>query len=250
MSSARILLLDIETAPNVAYVWDLRTEYINIDQLVTAGFVLCVSAKWLGSKDVFFYSIEEHGVNAMLKAIHEMMEDADMVVHYNGTKFDIPTLHREFLTEGMPPPSPVKQIDLLKVVRKQFKFSSNKLDYVCQRLGLGNKVKHKGMQLWRDCMSGKKAAWKIMRSYNIQDVKLLESLYNKLLPWIPNHPNVTLYTKKTTCCPRCGSAKVQSRGRAYAATVAYQRFQCTSCRGWFKGAIAADHVKVEHAPIS
>ena len=214
----RILLLDIETAPNTAYVWSLRTDYISIEQLVESGYALCVSAKWLGEKEVLFYSIKEHGVGSMLQAIHNLIEEADIVVHYNGTKFDIPTLQREFLTEGLAPPSPIKQIDLLKVVRKQFRFSSNKLDYVCQRLGLGNKVRHKGMQLWRDCMAGNDKAWAVMERYNKRDVVLLEKLYHRLLPWIPNHPNVTLYTGVVASCPRCGSAKFQSRGTYQSST--------------------------------
>lgn len=171
----------------------------------------------------------------MLTDIHKLMDEADVVVHYNGTKFDVPTLQREFLMTGMAPPSPVKQLDLLTVVRKQFRFSSNKLDFVCQTLGLGNKVVHKGMALWRGCMDGDSKSWKTMQKYNIQDVLLLEKLYHRILPWIRTHPNQGLFTKKPVC-PRCASTKVQSRGVARTATLSYQRFQCTSCGGWIKGA--------------
>jgi DNA polymerase elongation subunit (family B) len=244
----RILLLDIETAPNTAFVWQLRQDYISPDQLVSSGYVLCVSAKWLGEKEVFFFSVYEHGQHKMLKAIHKLVEEADMVVHYNGAKFDIPTLQREYLTEGMSPPSPIKQIDLLKVVRKQFKFTSNKLDFVCQKLGLGNKVHHKGMALWRGCMEDNPADWKVMEAYNKQDVRLLESLYNKLLPWIPNHPNHTLYTDQPNSCPRCGGFSFQSRGTAHTASVAYKRYQCKGCKGWFRGD-KLPHAKVKHVPI-
>lgn len=244
---ARVLLLDIETAPNTAFVWSLATDYISADQLIASSRVLCVSAKWLGEKDVHFYSEFKHGKAAMLKAVHKLMDEADVVVHYNGTKFDIPNLNREFLTEGMTPPSPVKQVDLLRVVRKQFKFSSNKLDYVCQQLGLGSKVHHKGMVLWTKCMAGDKPSWAVMEKYNKQDVVLLERLYNRLLAWVPTHPNVSLLNKKPHTCPRCGSSKFQSRGVAHTATLAYKRYQCTGCGGWFKG--EREEGKVEHTPI-
>lgn len=249
MTQAKVLLLDIETAPNVAFIWKLFDNYISPDQLVSTSHILCVSAKWLGEKDIAFYSIHTHGQQEMLNAIHEMVCEADFVVHYNGTKFDMPTINREFLTEGMPPASPVKQVDLLKVVRRQFRFSSNKLDFVCQQLGLGNKVHHKGMGLWRDCMAGDEKAWKVMERYNKQDVVLLEKLYRKLLPWIPSHPNITLYTQLPDSCPRCGSKKFQSRGTAHTATMAYKRYQCTSCEGWFKGEREA-HPSVKHRPIN
>lgn len=246
----RILLLDIETAPNIAYVWSLfNNNYINVNQIVANSHMLCVSAKWLGDKEVKFYSLPK-GHEAMLKGIHKMIDEADVVVHYNGTKFDIPNLNREFVLAGMPPTSPIKQVDLLKVVRRQFKFSSNKLDFVCQQLGLGTKVKHKGMELWRDCMAGDKAAWAVMKQYNIQDVVLLETLYRVLVPWIANHPNVTMYTKVPEACPRCGSLKFQSRGTTHTQTLSYKRYQCSSCHGWFKGAKDDTVPKIEHTPIN
>jgi DNA polymerase elongation subunit (family B) len=231
MKTPKILFIDIETAPNVVYAWSLFDQNISIDQIVTSGYVLCVSWKWQDGKTE--YMRISGNEEESLKRVHQLLDEADFVVHYNGTKFDIPTLHREFLLYGMSPPSPVKEIDLLRTVRKKFKFSSNKLDYVCQRLGLGNKVHHKGMKLWNDCMAGDVGAWKIMEKYNKQDVVLLEKLYNRVLPWITNHPNVTKYSE-VVGCPRCGSEKYQSRGVYHTATLSYNRYQCNSCHGWFK----------------
>lgn len=231
----RVLELDIETAPNVAYVWRLFNDYISTDQLVADGYTLCVSAKWKGKPKVHFFSLWTHGRRGMLKGIRKMMDEADVIVHYNGVRFDIPTLNKEFILEGMSPPSPVRQVDLYPVVKRQFKFISNKLDYVCQRLGLGTKVKHKGMELWKLCMAGDARARAVMQKYNIRDVVLLEKLYLKLLPWIPNHPNYTLYTKKPRACPRCGDKRIQSRGEWAGATMRYKRFQCTGCEGWLRG---------------
>ena len=84
----------------------------------------------------------------MLEGIHSLLDEADAVCHYNGTKFDMPTLNKEFLVHRMTPPPPMKQIDLLRVVKSQFRFPSNKLDYVAQRLGLGKKKDHEGHTLW------------------------------------------------------------------------------------------------------
>jgi hypothetical protein len=53
----------------------------------------------------------------------------------------------------MKPPAPFKQIDLLQTMRGTG-FPSKKLDYVTQRLGLGQKTKHKGMELWKACIAG------------------------------------------------------------------------------------------------
>ena len=230
----KILLLDIELSPNTAHVWGLWQQNVSINQLMESSYVLCYAAKWLGQKDVLFDSVHQSRPKTMLKGIHALLNDADAVVHYNGTKFDIPTLNKEFLLHSFNPPSPYKQIDLLRVVRSNFRFPSNKLDYVAQRLGLGKKHEHEGHELWVKCMNGDKDAWKRMEKYNIQDVVLLESLYGTLLPWIKSHPNHNLFLDGHRC-PNCASTNLQRRGSAISTTGAYQRYQCRDCGTWSQG---------------
>lgn len=243
----KVMLFDIETAPMTAFVWGLYDQNVSIDQIEDHGRILCVSWKWLGEGKVHYVRVDGNEVAALTK-IHEALDEADFVIHYNGTKFDLPTLNREFVLRNIAPPSPVKEIDLLRTVRRKFRFSSNKLDYVCQRLGLGNKVHHKGMALWRGCMDGKRDDWATMKKYNIHDVVLLEKLYKKLLPWIPNHPNTTLFALDKLSCPRCSSTNYHQRGMQHNATRSYQRFQCNDCRGWFRGSSVMS-TKTEHIVV-
>lgn len=232
----RILLLDIETAPNLAYVWGIFKENIPIQRIVASGYVLCWAAKWYGEEKIHFESVRNKTSKSMLINIHKMLSQADVVIHYNGKAFDIPTLNKEFVTHGFKPPSPYKQIDLLQIVRATFRFPSNKLDYVSQALGLGEKVRHPGFEMWVQCMAKDKQAWAEMEKYNRQDVALLESLYDRLKPWIRTHPNHGAYSD-VTCCPKCGSEDFMRNGNAYTATGKYQRFQCLNkaCGGWFRG---------------
>lgn len=227
----RILGLDIETAPHRVFAWGLWDQNIHIDNIVQPGYTLCWAAKWFGKKKVYFNSVHESSAEDMIKEIYGLIEEADAVVHYNGTKFDMPTLAQEFLTHDLPPPTPYSDIDLLKVVRKRFRLPSNKLDYVARYLGIDGKVKHMGMQLWRDCMEGCPKAWKVMKRYNIQDVRLLEDVYTRILPWIHNHPNWGLYTDadKPTC-RNCGSTNVVKNGIERSVTLPYQRYRCQDCR--------------------
>lgn len=232
----KILLLDIETAPHLAHVWGLWQQNVGLPQLLESGYTLCWGAKWLGEKEVFFGSVRQ-GPERMTRDIHKLMSEADAIVHYNGNKFDIPTLNKDFLLQGLSPPSPAKQIDLLQVVKRRFRFPSNKLAYVSEALGIGSKVSHEGHELWIKCMAGDDAAWRSMLTYNVQDVRLLESLYHKLLPWIKGHPNHGLHNPDNSeVCPKCGSENFQRRGFEYTSTCTYRRFQCCSCRGWFRGA--------------
>ena len=229
----KILLLDIETAPNLAYVWGLREENIPLQRLVDSGYVLCWAAKWLGEEELMFDSIHQSTTKRMLKRIHALLEEADAVIHYNGQRFDIPTLNKEFLLNRMTPPSNFKQIDLYLTARSRFRFVSNKLEYVANALGLGNKHKHQGFELWPKCMSGDEDAWKEMEIYNKQDVILLEGVYEIYLPWIRNHPNLGLYTdSEVDACPNCGSTNLKRRGHAYTAAGKYQRYRCTDCGHW------------------
>lgn len=170
----------------------------------------------------------------MIKNIHKMLDEADAVIHFNGKRFDIPTLNKDFLLNGIKPPSPYKHIDLLTVVRTQFRFASNKLDHVCQQLGIGSKHSHAGAELWIKCMAGDEAAWAEMETYNIRDVEMTEALYYKVLPWIRNHPNHSVFNGECVC-PNCASAKSQKRGFAWTLAGKYQRFQCRECGTWYRG---------------
>jgi DNA polymerase elongation subunit (family B) len=229
-----ILLLDIETSPNTAYVWGMWKQNIQPSQVKESSYVMCWSAKWLGQEKVFFDSIKKSPREAMLHRIHTMLERADAVIHYNGTKFDIPILNKEFLLLGLNPPSPSKPVDLLKVCKSKFRFESNRLDSIAQRLKLGKKAEHEGFDLWVKCMAGDKDAWKRMEAYNRQDVVLLEKLYYRLLPWIDKHPNRGAF-EDIAGCPNCASEKVQARGFAVTRIMKYHRYQCTDCGTWFRG---------------
>jgi len=226
----KILHLDIETAPNKVYTWGLWNQNVGINQIVEPGYTLCWAAKWHGKKEVFFNSVHQSSEKEMLKEIFDLMSEADAIVHYNGVKFDIPTLNKEFAINDMGVPTPFHQIDLLKTCRKRFKFPSNKLDYVAQALGLGAKVKHIGMELWNQCMAGDDKAWRQMERYNKQDVKLLEPLYKTLLPWIKDHPNHALFMDtERPVCSNCGSEHVHKRGIETTKTMQYQRYSCADC---------------------
>lgn len=198
---------------------------------------MCWAAKWLGEKEILFNSVHASTAEAMLVEIHELLNEADATVTYNGKKFDLPILNKEFAALDMAPASPCHHIDLYRVVKKNFKFQSNKLDYVCQEFGLGHKFEHKGIDLWKGCMRGDEKSWAQMEKYNKQDVRLLDKLYARLLPWIDNHPNEALYDTghlARPTCPNCGSTHVQSRGMATTKTGTYKRYQC-QCGKWLRG---------------
>lgn len=234
----KVLLCDVETRAHEVMAWGLFQQNISINQILRPGSTICAAMKWLGDhpRKTVFTSEWEDGMEEMVKRIHDMMSEADAIITYNGDKFDVPVLHKEFVLHGLHPPKPSISIDLYKTVKRQFRFASNKLDFVCQQLGLGAKTQHKGMDLWRGVIDGNEKDRKTMKVYNIQDVALLEKLYNKLRPWIATHPSVPLHNGDTEeqACRTCGSHKLQSRGYKHTKTAIYQQFQCQECGSWMR----------------
>jgi hypothetical protein len=230
----KILLLDLETSPNLAYVWGLWNQNVSINQMVSSTEVICFGARWYGQRKVHFSSVQHDGKAKMLKAIHELLDEADAVVGWNSAGFDVKHLYREFIENDMLPPSPHKEIDLMRVAKQRFRFPSNKLDYVAQKLGMGAKVKHSGFDLWIKCMSGDEKAWREMKKYQIQDVNLLVDLYEKLLPWL-KIPSVAAHDLIENGCTNCGSTNIHSRGLNATDSGTYRRFQCMDCKAWMRG---------------
>lgn len=232
----KILTIDIETSPNLAYVWGLWDQNVSLSQIVETGEVLCFAAKWYGSREILYYSNHDDGHEAMIQAAHELMDEAEILYHWNGRAFDVKWLHREFVLAGLDPPSPHKDVDLLTVVRGRFKFTSNKLDHVAQQLGVGAKTSHTGFELWVKCMADDPKAWALMKRYCKQDVALTEKLADRLRPWIKGHPHIGFYADASArTCDKCGSKNLRPAGTYTAKVIRYNRYQCNHCHGWVRG---------------
>lgn len=239
MSDMKILTLDIETTPNDVYAWGLWQQNIMLPFLKEPTRMLSWAAKWVGDDHVYFASEASQGRKIMVKEIYKMVNEADAIITFNGKSFDMKHLNREFMEQGLLPPTPYHNIDLLQTVRQNFKLPSNKLDYVAQWLGLETKLQHTGLQLWIDVMQGDDKAWEMMEDYNVQDVIVTENVYFKLRGWIKNHPNHGLYIEdqESPVCRNCGGTHIHSKGNEYDTTgvFAYARYKCQDCGANLRG---------------
>jgi DNA-directed RNA polymerase subunit RPC12/RpoP len=78
-----------------------------------------------------------------------------------------------------------------------------------------------------------------MKEYQIQDVNLLIDLYEKLKPWIDNHPNVNSRNEDgVDACVACGSQHIVKAGTRVLASGKYLRYQCQDCGKWMRGKTA------------
>jgi hypothetical protein len=244
MAEAKILLYDLEITPILGWaygMWDTRVIHIEREP-----YIMCFAYKWYGEKDIHvvaqpdfedFYEAYPYDDILVVSALHALMDEADVVVAHNANKFDNRVAFERFLMHKMPPPSPFKTVDTLQASRRFFKNSSNSLDNMCKKLGIGGKSSVKHSDLWRNCVNMHTGSWDAMKKYNKRDITMLEGLYERLRPFITNHPNLNMFTKQDGC-PKCGSRKVQRRGKAKSNVATYNRIQCQSCGAWSRERIA------------
>lgn len=228
----KVLIYDIETTPNLAYVWGKYEQ--NVIAYKNEWQILCFAYKWQGEKEIKCCRQRGKDDWSVAKKLWKLFDEADAVVAHNGDAFDQKKVRARFVYHKFDPPSPFVEIDTKKIAKRYFKFNSNKLDDLGQHLGLGRKVSHEGFSLWLGCMQNNSSSWKKMMAYNIQDVKLLEKIYLRFRPWMNNHPNLSLLGDRRDC-PNCNSKAVHRRGKTVTHRAVKWRWQCQDCGAWFYG---------------
>lgn len=228
----KLLALDVETSGAVVRTFSLFKPFISHEAILEHPRIMCWSAQWYGTKKTLYASEYEHGREAMLQELHDLMSEADAVITYNGQGFDIPWIEGEFIIEGMPPTPNMTHIDLYRTIKQRTRFISGKLDYAVSRLLGDRKIPHAGITLWNGCADRDPKAWAIMKKYSKHDTALLLPLYDVLKPWIKTHPNAGVIDNKPDTCGVCGSTHLTVKGRAYTAKNSYPRYQCQACKKW------------------
>lgn len=246
--SARILTIDIETQRAVVETFGLFKQFIGIDQVQMPTRVLCFAAKWRGDDKMVFKSAwrdnDHDAYLKMMKHAWDLLNEADLVVTWNGDRFDIQWLEAEFVRLGLGRPTPYKSVDLIKTVRRWFKggLMSMKLDWSSRMILKDRKVPHGGTDLWWDIRHGtraeQRAAEKLMREYNIHDTELTERLFDHHLPYLSI--NLALYARNedgALHCTKCNSTNLKRDGVKYHATSAglYQMHRCLDCNSTSRG---------------
>lgn len=246
MRKPKIIIFDLEILPNLneaLKVWTQLSQFPGKTMKATITSIINAGWKEYGSK-------KTHCINAwdfpewdddinndkqVCLAIKEVLEDADAVVTHNGKRFDWKYLQTRLTIHGIPPLGKIHHIDTCSIARANLYLFNNKLSTVGQFLADDNKMQHEGWDLWVKVHGRDPKAMKTMEKYCKQDVKLLEKVYDELLPFIKNAPNRNLFRSHkqwddcVTVCPSCGSEKLKSKGWRTTKTKMYRRFQCKDC---------------------
>ena len=240
----KLLLVDVEMFPNVGCTWGTWDQ--RVIKVLKRRMVCSIAWKWHGQSrrevlalpDFPGYDPKAPWTNkALIKTFsREVLAGADVVIGHNLVDFDDKRINSDLFLQKLRPGAPYRMVDTLKVCRARFDLNSNKLGDVCEELGIGKKLPHPGFPMWEGCMEGDKKSWALMKRYNLHDVDpLLEGLYEHLLPWIPNHPNLSL--GEMPGCPRCKHKVLKSDGSRHTNAGSYKKMLCLGCRSWCKGVV-------------
>jgi hypothetical protein len=235
---AKVLVLDIETSPIVAYVWGLFKQNISLNQIVDDWSILSFSAKWVGSDTVIYMDTrKERNVRndkKVVMALWKLLNEADVVLSQNGIRFDVPKINSRFLHYNLPPTTSFQHIDTYRINKRNFGHTSNKLEYLtkkfCKKYKKSGHKKFPGMELWNGCLAGNKEAWVEMEDYNKIDVLALEELYLEHLRVWDKTVNFNVYRdeEEEYHCS-CGSTSFKRNGFVYTNTAKFQRWTCNVC---------------------
>jgi hypothetical protein len=243
---ARVLLLDVESTPLLAYAWSRwRT---NLIEVAHESYLLSAAWKWLGEKQTHVralcdyprYKTDKADDRELVKQLYDVINSSDVVVAHNGDRFDLKKIAARFIYHGLTPPAPHKSIDTLKISRSRFGFSSHKLARRhCQAPRARAQGSASGHFLWLGCMMGDAASWRLMKTYNRADVDLLEPVYLRLRSWTKHPVDLTLWSREEHACPTCESHNIDRRGYLPTRKSWKRRLHCLDCGAWWNVKIGA-----------
>jgi uncharacterized protein YprB with RNaseH-like and TPR domain len=118
--------------------------------------------------------------------VKDMVKDLtsfDRVVTWYGTGFDIPFMRSRclFWNVDFPVDKTIKHTDLYYTSKFKLKLHSNRLQAVCDFLGIKSKGHPMHQRVWLKAMAGDEYALKYILTHNKEDVVSTEKVYNKLI---------------------------------------------------------------------
>ena len=105
----KILMVDIETAPNIGYIWRLWQEVCSMDMIAEDWYILCWCAKWVGDDHMYSSALPDHNLYLkdpkndieVMKDLYTLLDQADIVCGHNAAKFDIKKINTRFLVHNI-----------------------------------------------------------------------------------------------------------------------------------------------------
>lgn len=249
-NTPKILLYDLETSLIKGYFWGLFKQNIPIGAIEEDWYIICWSAKWLGQDEIINASVHNKfeedytgryrfNERYLVEKLWALIDQADVVIAYNGKKFDKKKMNAKFLEYGLPEPSPYKIVDPYLIVKGNFSLTSGKMDYVAKYISDIEEGKLKtNLKLWLDCMKDDEDALDRMQDYCDGDIGVLERVYLAIRHWDKNSPNLAVhYDDEKPRCNSCGSDDLELLPNKSAQTnlSKFEVHRCNNCRKILRG---------------
>lgn len=236
LKKIRRLFWDIETSPNVAFVWKTGFKLnVGHQSIIQERKIICIGYKWEDDKKATVLQWDENKDDKkMLEQFLEIANQADELVAHHGDGFDMPWFRTRCLFHGLQPMPDYKLVDTCKWAKSQFYFNSDSLSYIANFLGLGSKLKT-GFDLWKDItLDNCPIAMLKMVTYCAQDVILLQEVWSKLKFFVAPVTHAGVKSGKAKCtCAHCGSTEIiKSKTIVTAAGTVKHQMRCKSCNGY------------------
>ena len=246
MDDQKVLILDIETSPLIVAVWNLKDQYVGLNQMLQDWHIMAWSAKWLGepASSIRYYDqrhLKPGNDLPILKPLWRLLNRADIVLTQNGKAFDAKKINARFMLHGLKPPRPYRHLDTYLIAKKAAAFTSHSLEYLSDKFCVKYKKlshgKFPGLSLWTECLKGNRKAWNEMREYNIHDVLATEEFYGKIKAWAPESaPKPFPRPTGSKTCATCGEkGRMTRQGYSIKDKHKYQQWQCQACGRWSTG---------------
>lgn len=239
-----VVFYDIETSFKVGAYWGPEWQ-TNIAKRLADWQLISFAYRYEGSDETHFVgtwqdpdwtpSLLKEQDKYVAERLWLLHDAADVVVAHNGNKFDQKKANARFLRHGMTPPSHYIEVDTLLLSRTFFGLTSHKLDELAAFLGLEGKFSHEGIDLWHLCLDGDVDAQGRMELYNVQDVVLLEEVFEKLEPWVGFNGKGRKFNRALWAdegemvCPNCLSYDLAPNGFRETAVTRRQSYLCGNC---------------------
>ncbi len=233
---AKVLFLDLETAPDIAAIWSCGYKMnVGPESLIQERFI--ISAQWSWNDETTVHgmlsNIKKADDKALIKKLTRVIANADVIVGHNMSKFDARWLEGRAMINGLPPTGlPFKvTYDTLKLAKRAFSLNSYKMDYIAKLLGIPGKIKT-SYNDWMDILVRKdmKAAEGMLK-YGKHDITMNRMIFEALLPYVklPGSLSTLIAGRVTEECP-CGFGRIQKWGlKTTAKGIRYQKYRCSGC---------------------
>lgn len=236
-----IISFDIEVSPAVGYfyppTWETGILKVKDRQRLMSFAWQVVGEKRVRSlslADMKSFDKNPHDDRLLTQELHKVLSGADIILGQNSDNFDIKMSNYFFIKNDLEPIPPTKSIDTKKIAKRYFRFANNTLDNLGEELDVGKKTKLKVGDLWEDCfINNDKKAYRKLRTYNEQDVRVTTGIYLKMRAFMHSHPSLSRISGEWGSCPRCGSYSFRVKAYRTSNTSRYHQYQCSDCHGYF-----------------